>query len=1037
MALRPLWKLILVQSLVILMVFILGLSVNAAYLRNVPQTLTQPNGEILNCFASGDEFFNWLHDERGFVIIEDPITGYYVYAQNIDGKMVPTHYIAGKVDPQSVGLSNKITVNRDKILQLKKNIFPVGSSEQISNAPTSGTINNIVIFIRFSGETEYSDQLQLYNSMFNTGTTSMHNYFLEASYNQLTVNTTFYPVTGGSTVISYQDSHVRNYFKPYNSITAPQGYSSEGERKVREQTLLKDAINTVGSQISGTLDIDGDDDGKVDNICFIISGSTTAWSTLLWPHKWTLDSYSVYINGIRVWNYNFQLRDFLQSYGSGVLCHEMFHSLGSPDLYHYYYSTDLHPVYKWDIMEYNTNPPQHMGAYMKNRYGKWISSLPEITDSGIYTLHPVTSSSNNCYKIASPNSSTEFFLVEYRKKTGSFESSLPGSGLLIYRINTDCDGDGNSNGPPDEVYIFRPNGTLNEDGYPGNAYFSSEAGRTVIDDGTNPALFLYNDGVGGNGGFRISNIGSASGSTISFQVQLNKLLPPTFNKPPGTYNIPQVVTISCPAEGATIRYTTDGSEPTELSNIFTGPITISSTTTLKAKVFRNYDVPSDTKWVKYTINTGYPESTHEYACNLDYTWTYKLEGTHSSINVTFDHLTKVESDYDYIYIMDGEGNNITGSPFTGDSLAGQIVNITGSTIKIRLVSDHSIVFYGFRVSKIIDGSGPMDTPALSPEGGTYTSSQSVTISCAMPEATIRYTMDGTDPNSGSPTISSGSSITVRKSLTLKAKAWKTGWESSSIKSASFVVNVATPTISPDGGLFTAAQRVTVSCDTPGVSIRYTTNGSNPNTSSAIVVSGSTIPVSSTMTLKVKAWKTGCVTSPVKSSSFTITGTVSKPAFSPAAGTYGAAQSVKITCATVGATIRYTTDGSEPATDNGQVISSGSTVLIKTTTNLKAKAWKTDWATSGTKTALYTITSVAKPDFNPGGGAYGAPQTVTISCATPDVEIHYTTNGNDPTTGDPVITSGDSILVDHTMTLKAKAWKTGLAASGVKSAVYTF
>ena len=37
-------------------------SVHAAYLRDVPITLTQRDGSVLHCFASGDEFFNYLHD---------------------------------------------------------------------------------------------------------------------------------------------------------------------------------------------------------------------------------------------------------------------------------------------------------------------------------------------------------------------------------------------------------------------------------------------------------------------------------------------------------------------------------------------------------------------------------------------------------------------------------------------------------------------------------------------------------------------------------------------------------------------------------------------------------------------------------------------------------------------------------------------------------------------------------------------------------------------------------------------------------------
>jgi hypothetical protein len=267
--------------------------------------------------------------------------------------------------------------------------------------------------------------------------------------------------------------------------------------------------------------VDGDGDGYVDNVCFIIYGGPTGWSSLLWPHHWSLYSQTAYINDKLVYTYNFQLQTSLASSGVGVLCHEMFHSLGSPDLYHYSHD-GLKPVYQWDIMENDLNPPQHMGAYMKFRYGTWISSIPEITSDGTYSLNPLTSSTNNCYKIASPNSTTEYFLVEYRRQTGTFESSLPGEGLLVYRINTAMDGEGNRNGPPDEVYIYRPNGTTSLNGSPGLANFSLEVGRTNINDSTNPSSFLSN---GESGGLDVSDVGSA-GETISFKVALLEPPPP-------------------------------------------------------------------------------------------------------------------------------------------------------------------------------------------------------------------------------------------------------------------------------------------------------------------------------------------------------------------------------------------------------------------------------------------------------------------------------------------------------------------------------
>jgi len=42
-----------------------------AYLEKVPQTLKQPNGVTINCFATGDEFYSWLYDANNYTIIQD------------------------------------------------------------------------------------------------------------------------------------------------------------------------------------------------------------------------------------------------------------------------------------------------------------------------------------------------------------------------------------------------------------------------------------------------------------------------------------------------------------------------------------------------------------------------------------------------------------------------------------------------------------------------------------------------------------------------------------------------------------------------------------------------------------------------------------------------------------------------------------------------------------------------------------------------------------------------------------------------------
>ena len=61
---------------------------------------------------------------------------------------------------------------------------------------------------------------------------------------------------------------------------------------------------------------------------------------------------------------------------TGVICHEMAHSLGTYDLYHV--NDDLNPVGVWDLMSDNLTTPQHMSAYTKWKYCGWLDEIPEM-----------------------------------------------------------------------------------------------------------------------------------------------------------------------------------------------------------------------------------------------------------------------------------------------------------------------------------------------------------------------------------------------------------------------------------------------------------------------------------------------------------------------------------------------------------------------------------------------------------------------------------------------------------------------------------
>jgi len=305
----------------------------------------------------------------------------------------------------------------------------------------------------------------------------------------------------------------------YNETENPDGYQdNEGEQ--RERILFRNAIESVKTQVESCgIDFDKNDDGVIDNIIFVLQGNADSWGNILWPMTKSLISENVLIGGMQVGQYNKQLSNW---FNADLFSHEFFHTLGAPDLYHYT-NNEIEPVGAWDIM--GTTGAQHMTTYMKWKYGKWFDAIPEITKPGTYSLEPVSQNPYACYKIPSSESSTEYFMVEYRKKEGLLENSLPDTydnGLIIYRINTEVLW-GNAGGPPDEIYVYRPGGDSLQNGQISKASFSADASRTLFNNETSPSCFLSN---GKPGWIDISAV-SGAGDAISFSVnEINPLPKP-------------------------------------------------------------------------------------------------------------------------------------------------------------------------------------------------------------------------------------------------------------------------------------------------------------------------------------------------------------------------------------------------------------------------------------------------------------------------------------------------------------------------------
>lgn len=88
------------------------------------------------------------------------------------------------------------------------------------------------------------------------------------------------------------------------------------------------------------------------------------------------------------------------------------------------------------------------------------------------------------------------------------------------------------------------------------------------------------------------------------------------------------------------------------------------------------------------------------------------------------------------------------------------------------------------------------------------------------------------------------------------------------------------------------------------------------------------------------------------------GTVATPTLTPGAGTYGSTQSVTLACATSGATIKFTTDGSTPSRSHGTTYSSA--ISVASTTTIKAIAYKDGMIDSAVASATYTLADTTAP-----------------------------------------------------------------------------
>jgi len=394
--------------------------------------VSQPDGHFLTLTLKGSEDIHWATSQDGYSLLNNPTTKAWEYAVlNQNGEMVHSGIMASNVNerrtdeiallkrtPKDIHFSNK------QIQQMKQK-SSVRNTKSVSSFPTTGTVNMLVILVNFSNTTTTYAQSNFDNLMnqsgynFQSATGSFKDYYLAASYNQFTVN---------STVIGW--------------VTVSNPHDYYGDQSMWEQ-LAADAINAANAAYP-SLDFsqfDNNNDGLIDGIAIFHQGpgqEASGSTNDVWSHTSSVYSNNIVIDGVRADTYTIQPEVLYTStslISAGVMIHEFGHNLGLPDLYDTDYSSD--GTGNWEVMaggSWNNNgrtPPIH-NAWSKSVLG-WLSPVT-LTNPGTYTLNN-TYNSTTVYKVNTPTTN-EYFLLENKQKTsGTWDAYIPGHGMLIWHID--------------------------------------------------------------------------------------------------------------------------------------------------------------------------------------------------------------------------------------------------------------------------------------------------------------------------------------------------------------------------------------------------------------------------------------------------------------------------------------------------------------------------------------------------------------------------------------------------------------------------
>jgi hypothetical protein len=215
-----------------------------------------------------------------------------------------------------------------------------------------------------------------------------------------------------------------------------------------------------------------------------------------------------------------------------------------------------------------------------------------------------------------------------------------------------------------------------------------------------------------------------------------------------------------------IRYTTNGTEPNASSTLYTSPVLVNTTTTLKAKGFKTDWSESDTVTATYTMSFGQAAAPTMNPGAGSYI--YRL-GERRSL------LGDLRGDPPLHDGRNGADGKLDGLRFPHQPHTATTTLKAKSFHPDYTASTTTTAVYTIKVV----------APQVSPSAGTYSAGTAITLTSSDGAATIRYTVNGADPTASDTPIASGGNLHLMASFTLRARSFKTGCDPSDVVTVAY------------------------------------------------------------------------------------------------------------------------------------------------------------------------------------------------------------------------------------------------------------